>query len=356
MSPSSGNGSETPSKWATTKQNRFPCLANLQIDFGLLESPNSLYLLDIFKQSPVNQLEILDVGYSDPAEFNTNRTTEMVMNILSHFEPDTVRIKSPCMKSVLVILDGLNRQHLRTVSLYITSANDTALGPFGFKTETPHMISLPLLSTLMLKVVTTAQVLDLFRQLDVDALVSLDLDINSAPDQESDADVAQESGFVGSWDPGPSSLPPVKVRGLTREERFRDVSLPTNWETHPNLKHFLMCSSIATLPVVCRLILSFLGPVQNLSSGIGVIPFPYLSHLDVKCQVALDSGLFTVTKDDVEVSRLVTVHDLVSRHQKGAVLLELTQFGYDVEKQELNFCAVKNKEGRAGGSTISSRR
>jgi hypothetical protein len=118
----------TPSKWTATIQNQFPWLTHLQIKFDQQCSLDSLRLLDIFKRSPVRQLEILDVGSPFPATYNTSGMTKTIMGILSHFKPETVQIEAAHLKSVLAILEGLDRRHLRKASLSIGIPNSAPSG------------------------------------------------------------------------------------------------------------------------------------------------------------------------------------------------------------------------------------
>jgi hypothetical protein len=366
----------TRSKWSATEQNRFPRLADIQIEIKKLDSPDSLHLLDMFKHSPVRQLAISGIQAHWPSTYNMSghRMTKVVMGILSHFKPDAIQIKDIDLPSAFIIMEGLNRHRLRNASISTYAAS--LLDPSALARGDLRIISLPLLSTLVLDVGSYITLINLFQQINVEALVSLDLNTKQAAfNQLIDAEqllscVSMENREAEILVPSFPCLRCMTVRGRWKAQ-IRDPLLHTLWEKSPKLAdlQFILTdwhSSTSTLPTVCGLILSLLDPVYSWDTGRDVDLLPSLSLLNVNWRINEQPRHFRegkprprpsiITVEEVEASRLAIVNGLVSRHGKGAVRLELTDFGHDYKKKELRFRAVKNNGGRAGGSMTSPHR
>jgi hypothetical protein len=79
-----------------------------------------------------------------------------------------------------------------------------------------------------------------------------------------------------------------------------------------------------------------------LSCGKDAVPLPSLSRLLVSYRITVDLVLFAEAERYIEASRFIIIDSLVSRHEKGAVRLDLAEFEYEIEKGKLEFRAMKN--------------
>jgi hypothetical protein len=134
----------------------------------------------------------------------------------------------------------------------------------------------------------------------------------------------------------------------------------------PNLIHLTLIthkysstSLTSNLPDLCNLILSSLNPIHIHNSTSEKInrtilpPVPFLTHLEVDYQVDVPDGSNPI-EQEIEAARNITVKHLVSRHEKGACYLELTEFVYDTTSyfKVLKFSAMENKEQANGSNNL----
>jgi hypothetical protein len=343
----------THSGWAPTNQNQFPLLSTLEIrcqvaNFAL----DSLYLLDIFKHSPVHKLTFWNKPSMGKPE-TTNESIEMVMGILSHFKPDDLMIEESSLEGTLLILGGLDVCNLQKASMGL-SVEGTPSAYDPFKQEwTPQVIDLPHLSLLWLAGPEGNQLFDLFQWINAEALETLKIYFDSNPGEIEDlpnehtAMETQETEDIML--PCFPSLHTMEVNlSSVLQGQFSTIFLLNLWEMSPNLKQLLFTgpdidASPNTLPNLSDFIFSSLNLVHaSDASTLGdyvPAPVPLLAHLKGTWPV-MDPDTLGATDHEMEAARNIIVKHLASRHEKGAVFLELTEFCYSPEKM-FQLCAKK---------------